>query len=75
MSKQILQNTIHQSFAKTVIGEVLSKTSRYYFAFGKTTPWNSNENQMMLLIRLYMNQVRKSFIFIRDTTKRCVTCS
>lgn len=74
MSKQILRSTIHQSFAKTVIGEVLSKTSRYYFAFGKTTPWNSNEEPDDAIDSfVYENQVRKDFIFAKEIQQNDVS--
>jgi len=74
MAKSILKYTIHSSLAKTLVNEVLSKVSKYYYTFGKTTVWNSSDTPTDVSDTLeYEYTARSNIVLCREVLSNDVT--
>lgn len=68
MGNSVLRKTTHTSLARTFLNEILTRSVKYYFSYGKTAPWNTDVIPDALDTLDYELAARKDTVFLKEIT-------
>lgn len=68
MSNSVLRQTVHTSLARTLLNEVLTRSVKYYFSYGKTDSWGTSTVPDALDTLDYELLARKNTVFLKEVT-------
>lgn len=68
MAQSVLRQTVHTSLAKTLYNEVLSRSIKYYFSFGRTYGWGTSGDTPLDVLDTDAAEfdARKNVVFLRE---------
>lgn len=66
MANSVLRQTVHTSLARTLLNEVLTRSVKYYFSYGKTDSWGTESVPDALDTLDYELLARKNTVFLKE---------
>lgn len=66
MANSILRQTVHSSLARTLLNEILTRSVKYYFSYGKTDSWETESVPDALDTLEYELVARKNTVFLKE---------
>lgn len=66
MATSVLRQTVHTSLARTLLNEVLTRSVKYYFSYGKTDSWGTDTVPDALDTLDYELLARKNTVFVKE---------
>lgn len=66
MANSVLRQTVHTSLARTLLNEVLTRSVKYYFSYGKTDSWGTETVPDALDTLDYELLARKNTVFLKE---------
>lgn len=74
MANSVLRQTVHTSLARTLLNEVLTRSVKYYFSYGKTDAWPDSDTVPQALDTLdYELIARKNSVFMKEVAPNDVS--
>ena len=68
MANSVLRKTTHTSLARTFLNEIMTRAVKYYFSYGKTDPWMTDNTPDALDSLDYELTARKNTVFLKEIT-------
>jgi hypothetical protein len=68
MANSVLRKTTHTSLARTFLNEIATRAVKYYFSYGKTSPWETETIPDALDTLEHELAARKNTVFLKEIT-------